>query len=212
VIELSASGKALIYERQTYKEAALLLKQGDQKVAFEKMSEARHLTALEKLPQCIEFLEIALQSSQKLIVFCHHKDVFYQLGQALEKYNPVGLAGDTTKEARDIAVQKFQQDPTCRVFIGSIRAAGVGLTLTASSHVVFIELDWVPGKILQAEDRAHRYGQTDSVLIQHLVLEGSLDARMARVLVQKIDTITAVLDGRPGEIDWARELFPVDAA
>jgi SWI/SNF-related matrix-associated actin-dependent regulator 1 of chromatin subfamily A len=207
VIELSA-GKAEVFERATYKEAALLLKQGDQKVAFEKMSEARHKTAVDKIPQCVDFLKLALQSSQKIIVFCHHQDVFFELGKQLDEFNPVGIAGETTSEARAAAVEKFQKDPAVRLFIGTIGAAGVGLTLTAAAHVVFVELDWVPARVLQAEDRAHRYGQKNAVLVQHLVAEGSLDARMARVLVQKLDTITAVLDGRPGNIDWAKDLFP----
>jgi hypothetical protein len=70
----------------------------------------------------------------------------------------------------------------------------VGITLTAASHVVFGELDWVPGNVTQAEDRAHRIGQKESVLVQHLVLEGSLDATMARRIVRKQEVIDQALD------------------
>lgn len=73
-------------------------------------------------------------------------------------------------------------------------AAGVGITLTASSHVVFAELDWVPGNMSQMEDRAHRIGQTETVLVQHIVLSDSLDARMARILVSKQAVIESALD------------------
>lgn len=102
--------------------------------------------------------------------------------------------GDTSIKDRDLAVTLFQEDDKCRLFIGTIGAAGVGLTLTASSYVVFAELDWVPGNVTQAEDRAHRIGQAESVLIQHLVLEGSLDKRMADVLVEKQDVADRALD------------------
>jgi hypothetical protein len=80
------------------------------------------------------------------------------------------------------------------VFIGSIQAAGVGLTLTAASTIVFAELDWVPGNVTQAEDRIHRIGQTDSVLVQHVVLDGSLDTRMVQVLLAKQAISDAALD------------------
>jgi hypothetical protein len=98
---------------------------------------------------------------------------------------------------RQAAVDRFQNDPNCLLFVGNIQAAGVGLTLTASSHVVFAELDWVPGNVTQAEDRCHRIGQTDSVLIEHLVLEGSMDARMATTLIAKQSVLTAALDELP---------------
>jgi SWI/SNF-related matrix-associated actin-dependent regulator 1 of chromatin subfamily A len=81
------------------------------------------------------------------------------------------------------------------VFIGSITAAGFGLTLTAAAHVVFAELDWVPANLTQAEDRTHRIGQQDSVLVQHLVLQDSLDARMVRTLIRKQRIVDRVADG-----------------
>lgn len=104
------------------------------------------------------------------------------------------ITGETAQAERQAAVDRFQTDPACRVFVGSIKAAGVGFTLTASSHVIFAELDWVPGNITQAEDRCHRIGQTDSVLVQHVVVDGSLDARMADMLVAKQDVIDRALD------------------
>lgn len=106
----------------------------------------------------------------------------------------VVLMGDTPLPDRQAAVDRFQKDPTCKLFIGSIMAAGVGITLTAASHVVFCELDWVPGNVSQAEDRCHRIGQRESVLVQHLVLEGSLDATMVRRIISKQEVIDRALD------------------
>ena len=77
---------------------------------------------------------------------------------------------------------------------------GVGWTLTKSSHVLFAELDWVPGNLTQAEDRCHRIGQKDSVLVQHLVLDGSIDAAMAKSLVKKQYNIDNALDNEPFNI------------
>jgi hypothetical protein len=113
---------------------------------------------------------------------------------AAENIAAVSLTGDTPMQTRQDNVDRFQNGKNCRVFVGNIQAAGVGITLTAASHVIFTELDWVPGNMTQAEDRCHRIGQHDSVLVQHLVLEGSLSARMAKVLIEKQDVIDRALD------------------
>ncbi|OEU13932.1 hypothetical protein FRACYDRAFT_164950, partial [Fragilariopsis cylindrus CCMP1102] len=85
------------------------------------------------------------------------------------------LNGDTSMEDRSIAVHRFQTDPSVTLFIGSIRAAGLGITLTAASHVVFIEMDWSPLIVQQAEDRCHRVGQKSSVLVQYLFFRNTVD-------------------------------------
>ncbi len=104
------------------------------------------------------------------------------------------ITGGSNEAERQDAVDRFQNDPRCRIFIGNITAAGVGITLTASSYVVFAELDWVPGNMSQAEDRCHRIGQTETVLVQHIVLDQSLDARQAKVLIAKQQVIDEGLD------------------
>jgi SWI/SNF-related matrix-associated actin-dependent regulator 1 of chromatin subfamily A len=106
------------------------------------------------------------------------------------------------------SVDRFQQDPSCMVFIGSIHAAGVGITLTAAQKMLFAELDWTPANMLQAEDRIHRIGQQGNALIQQLVFDGSLDAKMAETLVRKMGIIEKALDKISNdEIDEPIELF-----
>lgn len=162
-------------------------------VAFEEMAQARHDLALAKVPYLVEHLEDAVESSGKVVVMVWHRDVISAL---MEKFGDraVQVHGGVSITDRQAAVDRFQTDPTCQVFVGSIKAAGVGLTLTAASHVVFGELWWVPGDITQAEDRCHRIGQANSVLVQHLVVDGSLDARMAKVMVAKQNVIDYALD------------------
>lgn len=175
-----------------YRDAVEALRDGA-RAAFTEISKLRHATALAKVPRVIEHLQDALEAQPKAIAFAHHKDVIKQIMDAFPG-EAVRLTGDDSMAARQAAVDRFQSDPGCRLFVGSITAAGVGLTLTAASYVLFAELSWVPGDMSQAEDRCHRVGQRDSVLVQHLVLEGSLDARMARVLVDKQDVIDRALD------------------
>lgn len=160
---------------------------------FTEMSQLRHDTAVEKIPYVIEHLRNAIEDGHKVVCFAHHHDVLEALR---DEFGPIAVTvyGMTSMQSRQDAVDRFQKDPDCKLFLGGILAAGVGLTLTAASHVVFAELDWVPGNVTQAEDRCHRIGQHDMVLVEHLVLEGSLDARMAKILVEKQAIIEQALD------------------
>lgn len=180
--------------------------------AFDETSALRHETALATLPYVIEHLKDMLENTNKVIVFAHHHDVVDAIYEAFGS-EAVRLTGETSMNARQDAVDRFQNDPSVRLFIGNIKAAGVGITLTASSTVVFAELDWVPGNVTQAEDRAHRLGQLDSVLVQHLVLEGSLTAKMARTLVQKQDVLDRALDrNAPRPVLQVEAAAPIEAA
>lgn len=162
---------------------------------FEIMSRLRATVALEKVPAvAMHVADLLKGGAGKVVVFAHHRAVIAELADALEEYGVVTLCGEMSTEARQASVDAFQTDPAARVFLGSITAAGVGITLTAASVVVFAELDWVPGRVTQAEDRCHRVGQRDSVLAQHLVLQGSLDAHMVKMLVAKQEVIDRIVD------------------
>jgi SWI/SNF-related matrix-associated actin-dependent regulator 1 of chromatin subfamily A len=163
-----------------------------EEVTFEKMSGVRHEMALAKVDDVIEHL---VDLDHQVVVMAHHKDVVQSIKDGLEAAGKtvVTLTGDCNQAHRQDAVDTFQAGKA-DVFIGTIGAAGVGITLTAASHVVFAELDWVPGNMSQAEDRCHRIGQTDSVLVQHLVVDKSLDARIAEALVKKQKILDRALD------------------
>lgn len=169
------------------------------RIAFTEISKLRHSTALAKVPAVIEHLKDATDGA-KVVVFAHHHDVIdaiaAEFGLAC-----VTLTGDTNMIDRQKAVDRFQTDPACTLFVGSITAAGVGITLTAASHVVFSELTWRPGDLCQAEDRCHRIGQVNSVLVQHIVLDGSIDATMAKTLIEKQEIIEKALDREHEKIE-----------
>jgi SWI/SNF-related matrix-associated actin-dependent regulator of chromatin subfamily A-like protein 1 len=176
-------------DKEEYEAAVDRLQKGAS-AALTEISKLRHETALAKLPAVLEFLE---GRSGKVVIFAHHLDVIDKLKEHFGN-KAVVLTGKQSPEQKHEAVQRFQNDPEVEVFIGGIKAAGLGLTLVAASHVIFVELDWVPGVVSQAEDRCHRIGQKDSVLVQHLVYEGSIDAKVVRTLVAKQKLIDAALD------------------
>ena len=182
----------------TYESALAELTAG--KAAFTEYSKRRHSQALEKVASAYRHISDTLDSVQKIVVFAHHTDVISELSAMFtaEQIDFVEFTGSTPDLHRRRAVERFQNDPSCRVFLGSIGAAGVGLTLTAASHVIFVELDPVPGRMSQAEDRCHRIGQKECVLVQHLVANGSLCARIAKLLVKKQAVISEAVDFLPG--------------
>jgi SWI/SNF-related matrix-associated actin-dependent regulator 1 of chromatin subfamily A len=163
-------------------------------IAFEKMSAERKRVAVAKIPLVLDHLKNLLDNHEvpKLIVFAHHHEVIDALMGEID--SAVCIDGRVSPEDRQDAVDLFQGDASCRVLIAGIRAGGEGITLTASSHLVFAELDWTPARNTQAEDRSHRIGQKDSVLIQHLVFDQSIDAMIAKLLIRKQKIIKKTLD------------------
>jgi SWI/SNF-related matrix-associated actin-dependent regulator 1 of chromatin subfamily A len=169
---------------------------------------ARHLVALAKLPAVLQHCDALLEDGvQKVVIWAHHRDVIESISDHFGA-SAVALTGETSLPDRGTLVRRFQSDPNCHVFVGSMRTAGQGITLTAADHIVFAELDWTPAILAQAEDRCHRIGQRESLLIQHLVVDDSIDAHLVRKIVQKQAMIRQALDSpRPDDgktgLDWA---------
>jgi SNF2 family DNA or RNA helicase len=182
---------AKVNENQEQYEAAVAALKEGASAFFTEMALLRHATAVAKIPDVIRHVESILEEGHKVLIFAHHRDVIQALTQ---HFNAARVWGGMSPEAKQAEVDRFQNDDTCTTFVGQFEAAGVGYTLTKATYVVMAELDWVPGNVTQAEDRAHRIGQLESLLIQHLVLEGSLDATMAKRLVAKQDVIDKSLD------------------
>ena len=143
---------------------------------------------------------LADNPEEKIVVFAVHRKMIEALLRRIS-LPAVRIDGSVAGRDRQTAVQRFQGDKNCRVFVGNIQAAGVGLTLTAASHVAFTELSWRPGDHIQAEDRCHRIGATGTVWAHYLVAYGSIESRLCRVLQAKQGTISAILDGGRTEED-----------
>jgi SWI/SNF-related matrix-associated actin-dependent regulator 1 of chromatin subfamily A len=176
-------------------------------VAAERASNAATLAEIEglkqlavkgKMAECIDWIKDFIEVDGKLVVFATHKFVIDSLMEAFPNIS-VKIDGSVTGEERQQSVDKFQNDSNIRLFVGNIKAAGVGITLTAASNVAFIELPWTPGDLVQAEDRCHRIGQKSSVNIHYLLSSGTIEERIARLLDKKRKVLDAVLDGKETE-------------
>lgn len=159
------------------------------------LSSYRRGLGIEKAPLAAEYIKTQLESGQdKVVVFAHHNDVLDVLKEQLHEFGVVEIRGKTSREQRGRAVESFQENKGTRVFLGSITAAGVGLTLTAASYVAVVEPSWVPGENEQAIDRTHRMGQKNHVLAEYLLFENDLDDIMLRTNVLKQMNIERVVE------------------
>ena len=162
------------------------------------MTKLRHDLGTAKAAECKSLL-ISKAESEPTLIFCHHHDA---IDSVLASLQSAGLRaakfdGRDSLQVRDQLVSDFQAG-LFDALVLQITAAGMGLTLTESKSVVFLEMDWTPGKMAQAEDRAHRIGQTRGVVVEYLVYDESLDAHLAKTLLEKEQIISACLDKNKG--------------
>jgi SWI/SNF-related matrix-associated actin-dependent regulator 1 of chromatin subfamily A len=135
-------------------------------------------------------------SGERLVVFAHHREIQHAV---LEHFpGALHILGEDSPAARDAALQAFQapDDDHNQLLVCSIEVAGQGITLTRSSNVVFLELDWTPARHDQAEDRCHRIGQQDAVNASYLLAAHTVDETISTLLERKRAVIGAVTDGR----------------
>ena len=153
-----------------------------------------------KLIACFNWISDFLESGEKLVVFTTHTNTIDTLYENFSGSNPVKLDGRTSQADRQAVVDRFQNDPNCKLFIGNIKAAGVGITLTSASATCFVELGWTPGEHDQAEDRVHRIGQeADSVNAYYLLANDTIEMEIAELLDEKRKVLESVLDGKEVE-------------
>ena len=160
----------------------------------------RHAFILEWYGQTAQAKVKAVQSyikdllsggDKKFLVFAHHQVMMKAVSEAVEREGVayIFIDGQVSSNLRNERVNMFQTSDKVRVAVLSITAANAGITLTAANLVVFAELFWNPGVLTQAEDRAHRIGQTDSVSVQYLVARETADDVMWPMIQSKLSVL-----------------------
>jgi len=161
-------------------------------VQFSKLMKVRKVIANEKTKQTIDFAENILEQGKKVIIFTNFTDTLQTIYQHFGK-QAVYLDGSCSNAMRQQAVDSFQNDDKIKVFVGNLKAAGVGLTLTAAEVVIMNDLSFVPAEHAQAEDRAYRYGQKSNVLVYYPLFENTIEGAIYDILNRKKQIIRTVM-------------------
>jgi SNF2 family DNA or RNA helicase len=168
-------------------------------VTLNRLMRIRQLIAYEKIPYTCELIDKCLEQGKKVIVFTNFTMSLDMLHEKYKK-NSVTLDGRMNKDKRQENVDRFQNEDKIKVFIGNIKAAGVGITLTAAEVVIMNDLSFVPADHSQGEDRAYRYGQKNSVLVYYPVFENTVEKIIYNILQRKKGVIDQVMgDGEYSE-------------
>jgi SWI/SNF-related matrix-associated actin-dependent regulator 1 of chromatin subfamily A len=161
-------------------------------VQFSKLMKVRQVIAEEKIKDTIELAENILEQGKKVIIFTNFTETLNKIADHFGK-QAVRLDGSTGKPQRQYAVDQFQDNDKITVFVGNVKAAGVGITLTAAEAVIINDLSFVPGDLAQAEDRAYRYGQKNSVSVYYPIFENSIEGIIYDMVNEKKQNIGTVM-------------------
>lgn len=151
----------------------------------------KDITARGKLKEVIDFVKDFRENGKKIILFCNLHEIVDRLMIAFP--SAVCVTGRQNMQEKQASVDTFQKNPKTDVIICSIKAASAGITLTAASDVAFIELPWTYADCDQAESRAHRIGQKDSVNCYYLLGRRTIDQKLYRIIEEKKHISNAVL-------------------
>jgi SWI/SNF-related matrix-associated actin-dependent regulator 1 of chromatin subfamily A len=167
----------------------------------------RQVIAEEKIKDTIELAENIIEQGKKVIIFTNFTDTLNKIAEHFGK-SAVKLDGSTAKPQRQYAVDQFQENEKIKVFIGNVKAAGVGITLTAAEAVIMNDLSFVPGDLSQAEDRAYRYGQKNSVSVYYPIFDNTIEGIIYDMVNMKKQNIGTVMGDNIGESgDFIEELM-----
>jgi SNF2 family DNA or RNA helicase len=164
---------------------------------FTKLTKVRQVIAEEKVPSTIEICENIVEQGKKVIVFTNFTKTLEMILEHFGK-KAVRLDGQMSQKERQMSVDRFQNEDDVMVFVGNIKAAGVGITLTAGEAVVMNDLSFLPSDHSQAEDRSYRYGQKNNVLVYYPIFDK---------LKKKKDIFETVMGDKVDNGDYVQEIL-----
>lgn len=175
-------------------------------IQFTKLTQVRQLIADEKTQHTIELAENIIEQGKKVIIFCNFTKSLETIVNHFGK-SAVRLDGSMSKIQRQDSVDKFQEDEKVKVFVGNVKAAGTGITLTSGEAVIMNDLSFLPSDMAQAEDRAYRYGQKNNVLVYYPLYENTLEMIIYDIVNSKKKIISTVMGDDANTSDAAEEIL-----
>jgi SNF2 family DNA or RNA helicase len=187
------------YENKTDESSSLT-------VQFSKLMKVRQVIAEEKINDTIELVQNIIDQGKKVIIFTNFTNTLNKIADHFGK-QAVRLDGSTSKSMRQHAVDQFQDNEKITVFVGNLKAAGVGLTLTAAEAVIMNDLSFVPSDHTQAEDRAYRYGQKSNVSVYYPIFENTIEGAIYDILIKKKNIFETVMGDNLDKADFIEEVM-----
>lgn len=175
-------------------------------VQFTKIMKVRQVIANEKIESTIELAENILEQGKKVIIFTNFTEVLQRIHSHFGKKS-VYLDGSCSKTSRQHSIDEFQTNDKIKIFVGNLKAAGAGITLTASEVVIMNDLSFVPSDHAQAEDRAYRYGQKNNVLVYYPIFENTIEGIVYDILSHKKNIIDVVMGDSLDKTDVVQEIM-----
>jgi SWI/SNF-related matrix-associated actin-dependent regulator 1 of chromatin subfamily A len=175
-------------------------------IQFTKLTKVRQVIANEKISQTIELAENIIEQGKKVIIFCNFTESLNNIVSHFGKI-AVKVDGSMSKNDRQNSVDRFQEDEKIKVFVGNIKAAGVGITLTAAEAVIMNDLSFLPSDHSQAEDRAYRIGQKNNVLVYYPLFENTIEGLIYDILIAKKQVIATVMGDNINNADFVEEIM-----
>lgn len=175
-------------------------------IQFSKLMKVRQVIAEGKIKDTIELAQNIIDQGKKVIIFTNFTDTLNKLTDAFPKVS-VKLDGKMSKPQRQHSVDEFQNNDKIKVFVGNLKAAGVGITLTEAEAVIMNDLSFVPSDHSQAEDRAYRYGQKFSVSVYYPIFENTIEGIIYDILSKKKNIFETVMGDNEGKADVMEEIL-----
>jgi SNF2 family DNA or RNA helicase len=173
---------------------------------FSKLTKVRQIIAEEKISSTIELCENIIEQGKKVIIFTNFTNSLQKLVEHFGK-QCVFLDGSCSQPQRQYAVDQFQNNDKINVFVGNIKAAGVGITLTAAEAVIMNDLSFLPSDHSQSEDRAYRYGQKSNVSVYYPIFENTIEGVIYDILSKKKSIIETVMGDNLDKTDFVEEVL-----
>ena len=173
---------------------------------FSKLTKVRQIIAEEKISSTIELCENIIEQGKKVIIFTNFTNSLQKLVEHFGK-QCVFLDGSCSQPQRQYAVDQFQNNDKINVFVGNIKAAGVGITLTAAEAVIMNDLSFLPSDHSQSEDRAYRYGQKSNVSVYYPIFENTIEGVVYDILSKKKSIIETVMGDNLDKTDFVEEVL-----
>ena len=174
------------------------LKSAARATAMVQINHLRQISAKGKMNEAKQFIHDVIDGGDKLIVFAFHKSVMKEIMDSFP--GCVSVTGSDSQEKKQEAIDKFQNNPDCKLIALNYKSGGVGITLTAASRILFIEFPWTASDCEQAECRAHRNGQKNAVNCYYLLARNTIDERILEI-IQKEREDSSVVTGAVNDIE-----------